>query len=98
MHQKSITTLEYPKIIERLVSEASFSASKTLAHDLQPSGDADEVRRRLTYTTEARRLLEARPDIGVRGARDVRPHAAAAERGAVLSPGELVEILVTLRA
>jgi DNA mismatch repair protein MutS2 len=98
MHQKSITTLEYPKILERVVGEASFSASKALAQDLLPSADADEVRRRIAYTTEARRLLEIRPDIGVRGARDVRPHASAAERGAVLSPGELVEVLITLRA
>jgi DNA mismatch repair protein MutS2 len=98
MHSKSIVTLEYPKIIERLAREASFSASKALAQDLLPSADADEVRRRLAFTAEARDLLERRPDVGVRGARDVRPHAAAAERGAVLSPSELVEILVTLRA
>ncbi len=98
MHQKSITTLEYPKIIERLVGEASFSASKALASALLPSDEVDEVRRRLAYTTEARRLLEIRPDIGVRGARDVRPHLAAAERGAVLNPNELIEILVTVRA
>ncbi len=98
MHQKSISTLEYPKILERLVGEASFSASKALARDLLPSADADEVRRRIAYTTEARRLLEIRPDIGVRGARDVRPHASAAERGAVLSPAELIDILITLRA
>jgi DNA mismatch repair protein MutS2 len=98
MHTKSIVTLEYPKIVERLAREASFSASKALAQDLLPSADADEVRRRLAFTAEARDLLERRPDVGVRGARDVRPHAAAAERGAVLSPSELVEILITLRA
>ncbi|MGZ3664986.1 MAG: endonuclease MutS2 [Ktedonobacterales bacterium] len=98
MHEKSIATLEYPKIIERLAREAAFSASKALAMELQPSTDPDEVRRRLAYTTEARRLMELRPDIGVRGARDVRPVVTAAERGAVLGPGDLIDVLVTLRA
>ncbi|HEU5441715.1 MAG TPA: endonuclease MutS2 [Ktedonobacterales bacterium] len=98
MHQKSLLTLEFPKIVERLAYEAAFSASKELARALLPSADGREVRRRLALTTEARRLMDLRPDVGVRGARDVRPHAAAAERGVVLSPAELREVLATLRA
>ncbi|MGH2516386.1 MAG: endonuclease MutS2, partial [Ktedonobacterales bacterium] len=98
MHTKSLTTLEYPKIIERLLRECAFSASKELARQLAPSADVDEVRRRLAYTTEAQRLLDARADAGVRGARDVRPHVLAAERGAMLGPGDLMDVLVTLRA
>ena len=62
MHQKSLTTLEYPKIIERLAAEAAFSASKELALALLPSDDADDVRRRQAFTTEARRLMERRPN------------------------------------
>ncbi|HEV2457154.1 MAG TPA: endonuclease MutS2 [Ktedonobacterales bacterium] len=98
MHQKSLATLEYPKIVERLAREAAFSASKDLALHLQPSADADEVRRRLALTTEARRLMDLRPDVGVRGARDVRPNVAAAERGAMLAPADLIDVLVTMRA
>ncbi|HKT39319.1 MAG TPA: endonuclease MutS2, partial [Ktedonobacterales bacterium] len=69
-----------------------------LALRLAPSDDLNEVRRRLAYTTEARRLMDLRPDVGVRGARDVRPNAAAAERGVVLSPADLYDVLVTLRS
>ena len=98
MHTKSLTTLEYPKIIERLIRECAFSASKELARELVPSADADEVRRRLAYTTEAQRLMDLRPEAGVRGARDVRPNVAAAERGAMLAPGDLIDVLITLRA
>src|SRR5262249_13937078 len=98
MHEKSIVTLEYPKIIERLADEAAFSASKQLARALQPSGDRDEVRRRLAFTTEARRLLELRPDAGVRGAKDIRRHTSAAVRGTMLTPAELLDILATARA
>jgi len=98
MHTKSVATLEYPKIIERLVRECAFSASKELAQQLTPSADVDEVRRRLSYTTEALRLMDLRPDAGVRGARDVRPDVVAAELGAMLTPGDLIDVLVTLRA
>ena len=97
MHPKSLVTLEYPKIIEQLAHEAGFSASKDLARALTPSADRDEVRRWLAFTSEARLLLEQRPDVGVRGAKDVRRHVLAAERGAMLSPHELVEVLSTFR-
>ena len=98
MHHKSLVTLEYPKIVDRLAREAAFSVSKALCLHLEPSDDAIEVQRRLAYTTEARRLMDLRPDIGVQGARDVRQHAQAAERGATLSPAELIDVLATLRA
>ncbi len=98
MHSKSLATLEYPKIIARLADEAAFSASKALALALEPTGDADEARRRQAYTAEARRLLDLRPDAGVRGARDVRPQVTAAEHGVILSPSELLDVLATVRA
>ncbi len=98
MHEKSLTTLEYPKILERLAREAAFSASKELVLSLQPSDDLDEVRQRQAYTGEARRLLELRPDAGVRGARDIRPTVLRAERGAMLLPSELLEVLATVRS
>lgn len=98
MHEKSLITLEYPKILEQLTREAAFSASKELARTLAPSADREDVRRRLAFTSEARLLLEQRPDTGVRGAKEVRPHVRAAERGVMLTPHELIEILATLRA
>ncbi len=98
MHSKSLTVLEYPKIIERLAGETAFAASHELALALEPTSDVDEALRRQAYTAEARKLLELRPDVGVRGARDVRPQTRAAERGRVLSPAELLDIAATMRA
>ncbi|HEY7349421.1 MAG TPA: endonuclease MutS2 [Ktedonobacterales bacterium] len=98
MHEKSLHTLEYPKILERLAHEAAFSASKDLALALEPATDLREVERRQAHTTEARRLLEARPDAGIRGARDIRPLVARAERGAMLSPSDLLDVLSTVRS
>jgi DNA mismatch repair protein MutS2 len=98
MHEKSLLTLEYPKILERLAHEAAFSASKELALALEPATDLREVERRLAHTTEARRLLEARPDAGIRGARDIRPLVVRAERGAMLAPSDLLDVLSTIRS
>src|SRR6266852_4780832 len=51
MHEKSVLTLEYPKIMEKVAKEAAFSASKELVQDLQPTPVLEEARRRLAYTT-----------------------------------------------
>ncbi len=98
MHEKSILTLEYPKILEKVAREAAFSASKKLVRELQPTPDIDEARRRLAYTTEAYRLIELRADAGVQGARDIRPHVERAAREGVLSPGDLLEVLATIQS
>ena len=98
MHEKSILTLEYPKILEKVAKEAAFSASKELVMGLQPSPNLDEVRRRLAYTTEGYRLIELRSDAGVQGARDIRTHLARAAREGVLSPDDLLEVLATAQS
>jgi dsDNA-specific endonuclease/ATPase MutS2 len=72
MHEKSVFTLEYPKIMEKVAREAAFSASKELVKELQPAPDLEEARRRLAFTTEAYRLIELRADAGVQGAISVR--------------------------
>ena len=98
MHTKSMNTLEYPKIIERLAQETAFSASRELALALEPTSEVDIALRRQAYTAEARRLLDLRPDAGIRGARDVRPQTKAAERGKTLTPAELLDVLATVRS
>ncbi len=98
MHEKSIQTLEYPKILAKVAREAAFSASKDLVLALQPSPDLTEVRRRLAYTSEASRLLDLNADAGVRGAHDIRPLLTRAARDGVLLSTDLVEVLTTLRS
>ena len=56
MHEKSIQTLEYSKILAKVAHEAAFSASKELVLALQPTPEIEEARRRLAYTSEASRL------------------------------------------
>ncbi len=96
MDAKSITTLEFSKILERLNAFTSFSASSALVRALRPTNDADLARERLARTSEARRLLSQFVDLSVGGARDVRPQAELAARAGVLSPQELLDIKATL--
>jgi DNA mismatch repair protein MutS2 len=98
MHEKSLQTVEYPTILERLAQETAFSASRELALALEPTDYLPEARRRQQYTTEARRLLELRADAGVRAAHDVRPLVALAERGGMLDTDGLLDVLSTLRS
>ncbi len=98
MHEKSIITLEYPKILAKVAREAAFSASKELVMELVPTPDIDEARRRLAYTTEAYRLLDLHADASVRGAHDIRPLLARAAREGVLLPGDLLQVLETTQS
>jgi DNA mismatch repair protein MutS2 len=98
MHEKSLQTLEYPKILLKVAKEAAFSASKELVMALEPTPNLEEARRRLAYTTEASRLIDLNADAGVRGAHDIRPLLARAARDGVLTPGDLVEVLETVRS
>ena len=79
--EQTLETLEFPKILERLARHTAFSASRELALGLLPSTDAYTIRRAIELTSEARRLLDERPDISIGGARDIRGAIGLARRG-----------------
>ncbi|MGA7732104.1 MAG: Smr/MutS family protein [Chloroflexia bacterium] len=98
MNEKSLNTLEFPKVRERLASYASFSASRELALALLPSNDISHVRRQQRITTEAVRLLSLRSDVTIGGARDVREIAGRAALGSLLDPTDILLVKITLAA
>ncbi|HEX9371045.1 MAG TPA: Smr/MutS family protein [Roseiflexaceae bacterium] len=93
---QTLDTLEFPKILDRLARHTAFSASRELALALLPSTDAHAIRQRLQLTSEARRLLDERPDTSVGGARDIRGPVGLARRGGVLDAAAFLEIAGTL--
>ncbi len=95
MDAKTLSVLEYPKILARLATYCDFSASKDLALALEPTNSYDLALSRLAETSEARRLLAVQ-EVGVGGARDIRPAVDLAARGGVLEPQQLLEIKATL--
>ena len=98
MDEKTLQTLEFPKILERLAGYAAFSASAELLRALQPTSHLDEALERLARTTEARKLLSVNDTISVGGAHDVRDKAGLAMRGGVLDAPDLLDIKATLIA
>ena len=97
MDKKHLNTLEFPQILARLAEHITFSAGRGLALALSPSTLFAEVQHRLQETREARHLLDAYGGVPLGGAHDVRPLAQNATRGAVLQPGDLLDIQNTLR-
>ena len=98
MDVKSLSTLEYPKILEQLARYCAFAASAEKARALLPTADIEIARQRQAETREALTLLSTRPDLTIGGARDVRQAADLANHGGVLPPTDLLDIKSTLIA
>ena len=98
MDEKTLSTLEYPKILEILAGYCAFQGSAKKARRLRPTTSIDEARRMQAETAEAIALLIARPSTSIGGARDVSEEIEAASRHAVLEPGQILEIKSTLIA
>ncbi len=98
MDEKTLHTLEYFKILERLADYAAFSLSAELARALRPTPDLDEALFRLSLTTEARRLLSVYGDFSIGGARDIRAQVDLASRAGVLEGVDLLDVKNTLIA
>ena len=98
MDEKTLHTLEYPKILAHLAGYCAFAVSAEKARSLLPTPDIEEARRRLSETSEAVRMLTTRPDLTIGGARDIRQPVDLAAHGGVLTPQELLDIKSTLIA
>jgi len=92
----ALAVLEYPAIADRLAHATSTPHGGSLARELLPSPEPEEVRRRQTLTAEAIALLDSAAEPELAGIADVRETAAHAARGASLSPGTLAEIARTV--
>ncbi len=95
MDSKTLSVLEYPKVLERLAAHCDFSASKELARTLAPTTSHDLVLMWQQETTEARHLLSLH-DVGIGGAHDIRDKVELARRGGVLEPADLLDVKSTL--
>jgi len=98
MDAKTLRTLEFHKILDRLAGYCAFAASAEKARALRPAADIEEARLRLAETTEAVQMLTTRPDLTIGGARDVRAAVDLANHGGVLPPNELLDVKSTLVA
>jgi hypothetical protein len=95
---KTLQTLEFHKILERLARYCAFPASVEKARQLLPTSDIAEARLRQAATREAYRLLATHADLTIGGARDVREAVDLANHGGILLSNDLLDIKSTLIA
>ena len=97
--QKTLSTLEYDKIVRLLAEHAPTPGARARALQLLPSEDYQAVCRRQTRTHDARRLLQSKGMPPFSGVTDSVVEAAdRAEKGAVLTTRELLDIAALLAA
>ena len=98
IEDRTLNTLEFPKILARLAEHTSFSASRELVLGLRPDEDPPAISRAQRATTAGRHLYDNRPDITIGGARDIRAAVALAQRGGVLETLGLLDVAGSLAA
>ncbi len=95
--ERTLLSLEFDKICDMLATHATTEGAKKAAFMLDPSSDIDTVLARQKKTTDARRLCETKgmPSFGM--IKDVSEACERAEKGAILSPRELLDIATVLK-
>ncbi|MBQ2767115.1 MAG: endonuclease MutS2 [Clostridia bacterium] len=95
--QRTLHTLEYDKIIEKLADCALTDGARELALRLLPTDDLEHVLARQRRTSDAKRLLNLKgtPSFGM--VKDIGDACARADKGAVLSTRELLDVASVLR-
>lgn len=96
--KKTRGILEYDRVLEFLSACCTTAGARRRAKELMPSDDPVVVRRRLAYTTDARRLLDRKGFPIIDAYEDVPESAERAEKGATLSTVELLHIAALLRS
>ncbi len=95
--EKTIKTLEFDKICAMLETCTHTEGAASLARALRPTDDPVIVRRRLQRTTDARRLADAKGAPSFGRIKDISAACERAEKGAVLSMRELLDVAAVLR-
>ena len=94
---KSYAALEFDKIKEELSNFAKFEQSKTLCLNLLPSTDADAISKNLTFTSDAKYILDRAKDVPIEYIADmnlIKNNCASS----YLSEEELVDCAKTMKS
>ena len=94
--QKTLSALEYDKVISMLAERALTEGARAQAWKLMPSDDYDTVFLRQRRTADAKRLISLKGYPSFSGVVDVTDAIERAEKGASLSPHELLQIAQVL--
>ena len=98
LFEKSIQTLELPRVLEMLAGCAVTDEGRERALALRPMSDIEDVRRAQEETSAAVKLLILRGTPGFAGIRPVAASLQRADMGGSLNTRELLEVAAVLRA
>ena len=96
--QKTLSTLEYDKIIASLAGCCATDGARAMVYSLLPTDDPELVKRRQERTAAARRLIGSRGYPPFTAPEDVLSSCDRADKGATLSTGELLHISALLHS
>ena len=97
LFEKSLRTLELPRVLEKLAAQATSEAAKAKARALLPQTDVEDVKRLQQETSAACMLLGLQGSPSFAGAKDVSAALGRAQRGGMLNTRELLDIAALLR-
>ncbi len=98
LFDKSIRTLELPRVLELLSEQAVSAEAKARCAALRPETEPEEVLRLLDQTDAARQLIGLRGSPSFSGVKPVAEALDRADRGGALNTRELLTIAVLLTA
>ncbi len=98
LFEKSIHTLELPRVLELLADQAVTEEGKERCLALRPLTDEDDVRRAQAETTAAVNMTTVRGAPSFSGVKPVRASLQRADMGGALNTRELLDIAAVLRA
>ena len=85
LFEKSLRTLELPRVLEKLAAQATSEEAKAKARALLPQTDAEDVRRLQQETSAACMLLGLQGSPSFAGVKDVSAALVRAQRGGMLN-------------
>ncbi len=95
--EKSLKTLEYYGILEKLAVQAVSDRGKKKCLELRPAEDREQALAWMRQTTDAKDLMVRQGSPSFGGLRELGPALARAERGGSLNPGELLSVASVLQ-
>ena len=98
LFEKSMSTLELPRVLELLSASAATEEGRQRCLDLRPMTDLDDVERAQKETSAAVRMLIARGTPPFAGVKPVAASLQRADMGGCLNTRELLDIAAVLRA
>ncbi len=88
---KAIKTLEFDKILSMLVECAPTDGSRALSARLAPDSDGYMIRKRLSMTTDAKKMIAAKGFPSFGAVRDITDAVERAEKGGTMSTKDLLD-------